>query len=208
MATGNVNALTSVFSGADVVVIFGDQYIGECMSFTVGVNREAGPLYTMGRKEPIAIPKGKRGVGGSFILAQLGYDALLQYYTSIQNDADKKQIWVRKEEHIPITEGQRENAGKTVLSQGINTTAVDTTVSNTQNGIWEDIKIPNYVDQMPPFNCTVIGVNEQGKKMGFRVYGCTIINEGMSISIEELNMEKRYTFIAQAMSRMTDLQPV
>ncbi len=36
-ASGNVNALQSSFSGSDVVVIFGDQYIGECMSFTVGV---------------------------------------------------------------------------------------------------------------------------------------------------------------------------
>jgi hypothetical protein len=204
-ALGNVNALQSVFSGSDVVVIFGDQYIGECMSFTVGVNREAGPLYTMGRKEPIAIPKGKRGIGGSFILAQLGYDALLEYYSSIMGDKSKSPIWIRKDETIPITEGQR--VGGQVVNANNNTTDINATVNSLKNSgdLWVNLDTPNYVDQMPPFNATIVGVNEQGNKMGFRVYGLTIINEGMALSIEELNMEKRYTFIAQAVSRMTKL---
>lgn len=205
-ALGNVNALQSVFSGSDVVVIFGDQYIGECMSFTVGVNREAGPLYTMGRKEPIAIPKGKRGIGGSFILAQLGYDALLQYYSYIMGDKSKSPIWIRKDESIPITEGQR-TSGQ-VINSANNDTDIGTTVTSLQNSgdLWVSLESPNYVDQMPPFNATIVGVNEQGNKMGFRVYGITIINEGMALSIEELNMEKRYTFIAQAVSKMSKLQ--
>lgn len=204
-ASGNVNALQSSFSGSDVVVIFGDQYIGECMSFTIGVNREAGPLYTMGRKEPIAIPKGKRGIGGSFILAQLGYDALLQYYSSIMGDKSKSPIWIRKDENLPITEGQRV-AGQTI-NAGNNTTDIGATVNALQNSgdLWVNMDSPNYVDQMPPFNATIVGVNEQGKKMGFRVYGITIVNEGMALSIEELNMEKRYTFIAQAVSKMQQL---
>jgi hypothetical protein len=207
-ATGNVNALQSVFSGADVVVIFGDQYIGECMSFTVGVNREAGPLYTMGRKEPIAIPKGKRGIGGSFILAQLGYDALLRYYSDIMGDAQSKPIWVRRDESLPITEGARQDGQ--VIPKGMNQADLNATIEDTKNALWENIvgqpnSSPNYVDQMPPFNATIVGVNEQGNKMGFRVYGISIINEGMALSIEELNMEKRYTFIAQAVSKMTPL---
>jgi hypothetical protein len=205
MSTGNVNALQSSFSGSDVVVIFGDQYIGECMSFTIGVNREAGPLYTMGRKEPIAIPKGKRAIGGSFILAQLGYDALLQYYSSIMGDKSKSPIWIRKDENIPITEGQRV-AGQ-VINANNNQTDIGATVTSIQNSgdLWVNLDTPNYVDQMPAFNATVVGLNEQNKKMGFRVYGITIVNEGMALSIEEINMEKRYTFIAQAVSRMTQL---
>lgn len=204
-ASGNVNALQSSFSGSDVVVIFGDQYIGECMSFTIGVNRETGPLYTMGRKEPIAIPKGKRGIGGSFILAQLGYDALLQYYSSIMGDKSKSPIWIRKDENLPITEGQRV-AGQTINAAN-NTADIGATVNAIQNSgdLWVNMDSPNYVDQMPPFNATIVGVNEQGKKMGFRVYGITIVNEGMALSTEEINMEKRYTFIAQAVSKMQQL---
>jgi hypothetical protein len=199
---GNVNALVQSFSGADVAIIFGDHYIGEAMSFTVGVNREAGPLYVMGRKEPIAIPKGKRGVGGSFILAQLGFDALLEYYSSIRGSDTSKGIWIRKDEQMPIT-GER-TAGMNQPKSSTITNGVNINTS-TAAELWTDIGTPNYVDQMPPFNATIIGKNEQGYMMGFRVYGITIINEGIALSIEELNMEKRYTFIAQAVSRMTVL---
>lgn len=201
------NAQTSVFSGADVVVIFGDHYVGECMSFTIGVNREAGPLYVMGRKEPIAIPKGKRGIGGSFILAQLGYDALLEHYNDVMGGtANKTSVWIRNDEMVPTTDkavgGQSFSSANVQLSQASGGTG---TVSNTSD-LWTSLNSPNYVDQLPPFNITVVGMNEQGKKMGFRVYGVVIINDGIAISIEELNMEKKYTFIAQAVSRMQLLQ--
>ena len=202
MSETTANALTSTFSGADVVVIFGDRYVGECMSFTIGTNREAGPLYVMGRKEPIAVPKGKRGIGGSFILAQLGYDALLEHYADLMgNTRQDKQIWIRNGEQVPLTDNK--NIGTTTFS-GSNVTIGNGVTGNVANvsGLWSTIDTPNYVDQIPPFNITVVGANEQGKKMGFRVYGCTIINDGMAISIEELNMEKKYTFIAQAVSRM------
>ena len=201
----NVNALQNVFSGADVVVIFGDSYIGECMSFTIGVNREAGPLYTMGRKEPIAIPKGKRGIGGSFILAQLGYDALLEFYEEIMGKNNKRPIWVRNDEMVPQTETRRVD----VTNYGADNVNFDTDGDITainEFGLWEKLNRPNYVDQMPPFNVTVVGVNEQGEKMGFRIYGLSIINEGMAMSVDELNMEKRYTFIAQSMSRIQKLR--
>lgn len=207
MATG----LQNTFSGADVTVIFGEKYIGECMSFTVGVNREAGPLYTMGRKEPIAIPKGKRGIGGSFILAQLGYDALLRYWAEVCGvDKTSKPTWIRKDEMLPIL-SQRGNETLPKGAADPNNDAIDPVTGlssgvaiGVANELWTAIA-PNYVDQLPPFNATVIGVNEQGGKMGFRVYGLTIINEGIALSIEELNMEKRYTFIAQAVSKMTRL---
>lgn len=188
-----------VFTGADVVVIFGDEYIGECMSFTVGVNRETGPLYVMGFKEPVAIPKGKRGVGGSFILAQLGYEALLKYYKSIVGTSTKNtKIWVRKDEQSP---DPNKNGGVSGSAGGAGDLG-----AGTASNLFTSLEQPNYADQMPPFNITVVGVNERGLKTGFRVYGVTIINEGMAISVEELNMEKRYTFIAQSVSAQTILQ--
>lgn len=199
--------LVSTFSGADVAIIFGDEYIGECMSFTIGVNREAGPLYVMGRKSPIAVPKGKRGVGGSFILAQLGYDALLQYVANVFKDPKYRQVWVRKDENVPqIAEGTQsfKDFTTSALTSAGGTASATTASTVAANDLWTQTE-PFYVDQLPPFNVTVVGVNEQGDKMGFRVYGLTILNEGLALSIDELNVEKRYTFIATAVSKMMRL---
>lgn len=197
--------LSTVFSGADVAVIFGEEYIGECISFTLGVNREAGPLYVMGRKSPIAIPKGKRGIGGSFVLAQLGYDALLEYVDSVIKDPAKREIWIRGDEEVLQMNGSTYDRAKTpeISSAGSQSTAAGA-VNVAQSDLWVKTK-PFYVDQLPPFNITVVGVNEQGEKMGFRVYGVTILNNGVGISVDELNMEQKYTFVATAKSRMQKL---
>lgn len=207
MQNSTKTGLASVFSGADTVVIFGDEYVGETMSFTVGVNREAGPLYVMGRKGPIAIPKGKRGIGGSFILAQLGYDALLKYINKIFSDSKKYQkVWIRRDEDDLQSKGAYD---KDPATNATSTTAgllADTAASSAvaKSDLWVETD-PFYADQIPPFNITVIGVNEQGDKMAFRVYGVTIINEGVAISIDELNIEKKYTFIASSISPMRRL---
>ena len=197
--------LSTVFSGSDVVVIFGDEYVGECMSFTLGVNREAGPLYVMGRKSPIAIPKGKRGIGGSFILAQLGYDALLKYIKSVQSDPRRQEIWVRKDEVVLQMTGEapdRAQIGE--MTAGGAAASVATAAAVAKSDLWVPTA-PYYADQIPPFNITVVGVNEQGDKMGFRVYGVTILNDGIGVSIDELNIESRYTFVATARSQMQQL---
>lgn len=202
----STTGLSTVFSGSDVVVIFGDEYVGECMSFTLGINREAGPLYVMGKKSPIAIPKGKRGIGGSFILAQLGYDALLQYIDSVQSDPRRQKIWVRKDEVVQQISGNTRDASRNPdLASGVGATGnVSVAVETAKTDLWEETA-PFYADQIPPFNITIVGVNEQGDKMGFRVYGTTILNNGVGISIDELNIEQRYTFVATAASKMQRL---
>ena len=200
LANSQKTGLVSTFSGADIAVIFGDEYIGECMSFTIGVNREAGPLYVMGRKSPIAVPKGKRGVGGSFILAQLGYDALLEYVSSVFKDSKYRQTTVRKDENLPqIADGPVSRATTTAGGS-----ALAGATAQAASDLWVQTD-PFYVDQLPPLNVTIVGQNEQGDKMGFRVYGMTILNEGLALSIDELNVEKRYTFIATGVSKMQKL---
>jgi hypothetical protein len=202
--------LSTVFSGSDVVVIFGNEYVGECMSFTLGINREAGPLYVMGKKSPIAIPKGKRGIGGSFVLAQLGYDALLQYCNSIISDPSKAQVWVRKDEVAIQMNGAGNDAAKNPNLSAVNAN-VQGSIASAKTNLWENVLDPannasiGYADQIPPFNITLVGINEQGDQMGMRVYGVTILNDGFGVSIDDLNIEKRYTFVATAASRMAKL---
>lgn len=197
---------STIFSGADTVVIFGDEYVGECMSFTLGINREAGGVYVMGKKTPIAIAKGKRGIGGSFILAQLGYDALLEYFESIQKDKTKQKVWLRKDEVVQQVTGTGRDEYRypnSTLAGAADTAANAATIA--KSDLWVE-SAPFYADQIPPFNVTVVGTNEQGDRMAFRVYGMTILNDGIGVSIDELNMEKRYTYVATAASRMMKLE--
>lgn len=197
--------LSTTFSGSDIVIVFGDEYVGECLSFTLGINREAGPQYVLGRKTPISINKGKRGIGGSFVLAQLGYDALIQYHKSIQSDPRKQKVWVRKDEIVMQVTGEGPDVSRDPrTTSGGSAASVSSAAKIAKVDLWQEAE-PFYVDQIQPFNVTIIGNNEQGDQMALRVHGVTILNNGIGLSIDELNLEQRYTFVAHSVAQMKKL---
>lgn len=191
------NSVETIFSGADICLIFGDYHRAEATSLAYTVQRDAGFVYTMGRKEPGAIGKGKRAVAGSFTLMQPGYDTLIKFYEDIIGNRKDKDIYIRKDENVPMTEirrlGGRTPASNLQLEQGTGNIAALNT-----NDLWQNLPRPNYADQIPPFVITAIGKNEQGNKMAFRIWGVSIIRESTGFSTDELGLEKRYDFIAQS----------
>jgi hypothetical protein len=69
--------LTS-FSGSDLVVNFGPKTIGELQQISWGVKREKAPVFTLGSPDARSFSRGKRGIGGSLVLAQFNRDALME----------------------------------------------------------------------------------------------------------------------------------
>lgn len=55
----------SSFSGADLIVSFGKQVIGELQQITWSIAREKLPVYTLGSPDPRSYSRGKRGIAGS-----------------------------------------------------------------------------------------------------------------------------------------------
>ena len=200
MAVELSNSVKTVFSGADVVMIFGAAHRAEATNFNITIQRDGGFIWTLGRKEPIGLSQGKRAIAGSFTVMQPGYDTLLEFYDDVIGNRTDKRICVRKDEMVPMTE-MRQIGGRTSASNlQFNAQTGDTTILNT-NDLWVDLARPNYLDQMPPIDITMIAVNEQGHTMACRLWGLKILQESFNISIDDVHMEKRCMYIAQAMSR-------
>ncbi len=68
--------LTS-FSGADLVANFGPKTIGELQQISWGIKREKAPIFTLGSPDARSFSRGKRGIGGTLIMAQFNRDALM-----------------------------------------------------------------------------------------------------------------------------------
>lgn len=77
MASPTINTLTS-FSGADLVVGFANQIIGELQSISWAIQREKSPVFTLGSPDPRSVSRGKRGIAGSMTFAAFDHDALLE----------------------------------------------------------------------------------------------------------------------------------
>lgn len=71
-----VRSLTS-FSGSDLIVNFGPKAIGELQQISWGVKREKAPVFTLGSPDARSFSRGKRGIGGSLVMAQFNRDALM-----------------------------------------------------------------------------------------------------------------------------------
>lgn len=77
MASPTINTLTS-FSGADLVVSFANQVIGELQQISWAIEREKAPVFTLGSADARSFSRGKRGIAGSLVFAVFDQDSLVE----------------------------------------------------------------------------------------------------------------------------------
>lgn len=77
MSSPTINTLTS-FSGADLVVSFANQVIGELQSISWAIQREKAPVFTLGSADARSFSRGKRGIAGNLSFAVFDQDSLVE----------------------------------------------------------------------------------------------------------------------------------
>jgi len=76
MASPFMHTITS-FSGADLVVNFANQVVGELQQISWAIQREKAPVFTLGSPDPRSFSRGKRGIAGSMVFAVFDNDAIV-----------------------------------------------------------------------------------------------------------------------------------
>ena len=160
----------SSFSGCDIKAHFGHVLIGNIQGISFSVTREKAPLFVMGSTDPVSFSRGKRGIAGSLIFTIFDRAALA--------DVMDKAAYAAKQ--TDISSGGR--------SRGLG--------ANTTVGL--ELRKPNYLDQIPPFDITLTGANEYGQMMMMRIYGVELLNQGSGLSIDDISNESQVTFVARA----------
>ncbi len=56
---------------------------------------------------------------------------------------------------------------------------------------------PEYLDQLLPFNVSILFLNETGSRARMELLGVEILNEGMSMGVDDVQLEKALTFVAR-----------
>jgi hypothetical protein len=62
-------------------------------------------------------------------------------------------------------------------------------------------------DMLPPFDVALTFSNEYGKFAKMRIYGVTIVDEGGTMSIEDLVTEQTFTYVARGIQPLTPFVP-
>jgi hypothetical protein len=154
----------------------------------------------MGRVDPLSFSRGKRGIAGTMISIMLD-----QHLIYREPWASSSQVILDKDEIIPdafdsatnFTGGIDDFAGLSAVDPTLGVVPdVDRTVQTSIVDEWQ-AHAPNYVDQIAPFDISIIAVNEYGRAAMMRIYGCEILNEGSGFSIDDIVIENQMTYICR-----------
>lgn len=183
------------FSGVDIQCTFGGKLIGELMGISYTIQREKAPIYTMGEADPRSFSRGKRGIAGSIVFTVFDRSALLEVMRDRPYIANKysipKGFQIADVDDSQIFE----------IQPGIVTPAVGT-ASPTVSRVALDkvLARPNYLDQVLPFDIVITASNEYGSFSQMAIHGVEIMNEGSSLSVDDITTDQACTFIATAIT--------
>lgn len=62
-------------------------------------------------------------------------------------------------------------------------------------------------DMMPPFDTTVTFLNEYGSMSKLKIYGLTVVDEGSTLSIDDMLTEATLSYVARGMQPLTYADP-
>jgi len=170
------------FGGCDIVALIEDTVVGNLQGISYSITREKGPIYVMGRADPVSFSRGKRGIAGSLVFTNFDRGALFDI-TDKPYGIDFS--YYKKNFDLPA-------GGRSVELE-----------KSTIGDLSSKYKA-NYPDQVPPFNVTITAANEYGQSMVMGIFGVELLNQGQGISVDDMVTETQFTFVCRG---VVDWQP-
>lgn len=182
------------FSGVDIRIVIEGETLGSTQAVSYAIQREKAPIYVMGRVDPLSFSRGKRGIAGTLITLMFDRHILIQKpFINMQFLADKDEIY-------PQVSPQDLNNAEPVQQGGLDDLRDVSGVNFTAGDLGDNYETQNawYVDQIPPFDIVVLGVNEYGNSAQMRIYGVEILNEGSGFSVDDIVIENQMTYVCRS----------
>lgn len=182
-------------SGCDIRIVIAGQIFGVAQALSYGVQREKGPVYVLGRPDPISFSRGKRGIAGNLI------SLMLDRHPLFQPGLNTLRFLARNDEIIasPLDANNASPQGAaglpdlTDLAGGAAGTYQFNAADISSN---YTVAQPWYLDQVPPMDFVAVGVNEYGNAASMRIYGAECLNEGSGFSVDQMVIENQITYVA------------
>jgi hypothetical protein len=190
----------SSYSGVDIKVVVGGKEMGSMQAISYAIQREKAPIYVMGSVDPISFSRGKRGIAGTMISLMLDKHFLEHDGLSAVKKPllDKGEIFAKPGTKLgESTLGNVESQGAGIVAgDGANATVPTYNATGKFDADYQTAN-PFYVDQILPFDVSIVAVNEYGQKATMQLFGCEILNEGSGFSIDDIVVENQMTYVCR-----------
>lgn len=177
------------FSGIDIKAVFANKVVADLQAISYSITREKAPVYTMGSADPRSFSRGKRGIAGTLIFIVFDRHTILSSIGGMAPDGG----FLFQSDIDDIRPDYR-SGGVTPVPQ-----PVQLSESELDFGPGSDQELASawYVDQIPPFDVTLVAANEYGALSVMKIFGVELLNEGYGVSIDDLVSEQQFTYIAR-----------
>jgi hypothetical protein len=192
----------TTFSGVDITALFDDMALLTLQGLAISITREKVPVYVFGRSRPVSISRGKRGIAGTLQFVLFDRDAMSNLYTTPGDDdhwyyahADEVN-WLLNTQNAAAFKGETRDIASPRLVDPITGDVIREAGDMNYGVARSKLHQPEYMDQIWPFDITLVAQNEYGQGAWSVVVGVEIINEGGGISMDDLTNEEQATYIA------------
>ncbi len=171
----------STISGTDIVVYLEDTQIIAARSIRVNVTRAKQPVYVHGTANPLGFGRGHRLITGIM-------ESALIYQANISEWFKQKQAEVGYE-HYALGDVRNMDVLKDLYGAGDEAGKIAGTFAVNKYK-------PLFLDELPPIDITVVGVNELGKTATMRIYGVEFTDYTTSTAVENVINVETLSFVA------------
>ena len=197
----------SSYSGVDIRVVINGRPVGSMQALSYAIQREKAPIYVMGSVDPISYSRGKRGIAGTMISLLLD-----KHFIYSDNFQDEKAYLDKDEIFDPVATSGRPGGGNedearlnNLAGRELRNVANDLQPDGTRADSYSTRDVSSnyavapvfYVDQILPFDVSIVAANEYGSSAQMRLYGCEILNEGSGFSIDDMVIENQMTYVCR-----------
>lgn len=186
----------TTFSGVDITALFDHMVIMTLQGIAVSITREKVPVYCLGSARPKSISRGKRGIAGTMQFVLFDRDALNTLVKSPDHRyyAHANEVnWLVNTFNAPEYWNSLDSSQRNLYHNRTDATAVAGQGPTVAKSVAQEAQ---YMDQIFPFDVTLIAQNEYGQGAYSSIIGCEIINEGGGISMDDITNEEQATYIA------------
>ncbi len=202
-------------SGVEIQAVFGDEKFGDLHMIKYATQRDTANVHVMGKVDPVSVAKGKRATTGACVFAIFEKDRLLEAMKA-------KKVFLTNHELANYgTLNDRNSlttaANRRAANQAGGTVRVDGTISSSstdsmgysvfaKSNFGKEVA-PLLIDQIPPFDITLVGVSESTADASRMViHGVQFNSDQGGSSVDDLILERQVTFLARRVSPWTRLE--
>lgn len=203
-------------AGVEINAVFGNTRFGDLHMIKYATQRDTANVHVMGHVDPVSVAKGKRSTTGACVFAVFEKDNLLEAMRGkdvFLSNHELANYGTNGDRDIAgVTEAQKVAArsnGATVRTDGViqartEPDSMGYSVFETHN--FGRSVAPLMIDQIPPFDITLVGVSESnGSASRMVIHGVQFNSDQGGSSVDDLLLERQVTFLARRVSPWTRL---